>query len=453
MAEMSSRRELPESLEAEVSVLGAMLLDPSTVDTIAPMLRVEAFTRPAHAEIYRAILRLNDAHQGVDLVTVGEELKKAHKLDEVGGLEYLAQLVDSVPSAANAVHYARIVRERHVHRDLIRVANIILERASAGREESRQLLDDAERLIFEIAELGAHREVTEIKEILKRTFERIDRWRERGQRLTGLETGFHDLDDLTCGLQPAEFIVLAARPSVGKTSLALNILEYVGVRLQRPAVLFSMEMAQEQIVRNMLCSHARLDSHKLRRGMLNQSELTRLSMAAGRLSEAPLFIDDTPGLTIWEVRAKARRLRAQHKIELVAIDYLQLMEPPEVESREQQVAQISRGLKALARELEIPVLAVAQLNRGVEMRDDHRPRLADLRESGAIEQDADVVLLLHRPMMYRRGEGDENIPQDGAEPAKLYVAKQRNGPTGEVGLTFLTKFMRFENATQPRGEE
>ncbi len=448
------QKDLPQSLEAEVSVLGAMLLDDDIVDSVVPLLRPEAFSRPAHADIYRAVLALHDGRHGVDLVTVGEALKKAGKLDATGGLQYLAQLVDAVPSAANAEHYAHIVREKHVQRDLMRIGQDILGRAQAGKEESRVLLDEAQRLLFEVAERGARRSVAEMKDLMERVFEKIDHWRDRGERLTGLETGFYDLDDITSGLQPSDFIVLAARPSMGKTSLALNIIEHVGVRSNLPVLIFSMEMSQEQIARNMLCTHGRINSHHLRRGTLSSEELERLGMAADRLSNAPIFIDDSPGLTIYEVRAKARRLRSQRNIELCVVDYIQLMEPPKADSREQQVAQISRGLKQLARELQIPVIGVAQLNRGVEQRDDHRPRTADLRESGAIEQDADVVLLLHRPSMYRRADADaEPDSGGGGDVAELHVAKQRNGPVGVVPLTFIKHCMRFESCTSPpRGE-
>jgi replicative DNA helicase len=285
--------------------------------------------------------------------------------------------------------------------------------------------------------------IVELRDVLKVTFDRIDKGRERGDTYSGLPSGYVDLDDMTSGFQSGELIILAGRPSMGKSSLALNMIERIAIEQKKAAAIFSLEMSQEQIARNMLCCHARIDSHKLRRGMLADEEYPRLALAVGRLSEADIYIDDTSGLSCFEIRAKARMLRSRKKLDLLVIDYLQLMEGPNIDSREQQIAQISRGLKGLARELEIPIIAVSQLNRGPEIREEHRPRMSDLRESGAIEQDADVVLLIHRPSQYKWS--DESDLSDEDKVTELQIAKQRNGPTGVIRLSFLRQYMRFEN--------
>ncbi len=442
MAQALPHRELPHNSEAEVSVLGAMILLNDTIDVVTPIVKPEHFAGEAHTLIHESILRLHENSKAVDLVTLRNDLDSRKKLEAVGGSEYLAYLIDAVPSATNAEHYARIVRDKALSRDLISAVGEIQDQAYQDSKNPRELLDVAEQRVFRIAEGMMETKVHSIKDVLKSTFERIDKWSDREDRLTGLATGYYDLDDLTSGLQDSELIVLAARPSVGKTSLALNIAEYVAVKGESPVAFFSLEMSKEQLARNMLCSHARLDSHRLRRGLLQEKDHVRLALAVGTLSEAPIFVDDTPGLGLLELRAKARRLRAQRKIKLVIVDYLQLMGAPPADSREQQISAISRGLKTLARELGIPIIAVSQLNRGVERRDDHRPRMADLRESGAIEQDADVVLLLHREAYYTSRESDE----EEDTRAELIVAKQRNGPTGKVLLTFLKEFVRFESS-------
>lgn len=444
-------KELPQSLEAEVSVLGAMLLEPNVIDSVIPVLRPDSFARQSHQEIFQAIVKLHNEQTGVDLVPVMEELRRRGKLEEVGGAEYLAQLVDAVPSAANAAYYAEIVQEKAMKRGLIKACSQALANAFAGRQNARDLLDATQSELFHIAEEGMSKTVVELRDVLKTTFERIDKGRERGDTYSGLPTGFVDLDDLTSGFQNGELIVLAGRPSMGKTSLALNIIERVAIEQKKAAAIFSLEMSQEQIARNMLCCHARIDSHKLRRGMLADEDYPRLSLAVGRLSEAEIYLDDTSGLSCYEIRAKARMLRSRKKLDLLVIDYLQLMEGPNIESREQQIAQISRGLKALARELDIPVIAVSQLNRGPEAREEHRPRMSDLRESGAIEQDADVVLLLHRPSQYQWVEDRELSEED--KVTELQIAKQRNGPTGLVKLAFLRQYMRFENCTDVSNDE
>ena len=432
--------ELPHNLGAEVSVLGSMVLNNDTIDVVGPMLRPGSFFAASHQKIFSAMLSLHEQRRAVDLVTLGEELERAGDQEFVGGPEYLVSLVDAVPAAANVEHYAEIVQEKSFVRELLGVAREIFDAASSKGVRSRELLDEAESKIFHIAEQGMRSAVAPIREVIKDTFERIDKMRGLEGMVTGLATGFPDLDEITSGLQEGELIILAARPSMGKTTLALNILKHAGVNLHEPAVIFSMEMSREQLARNMLCSHAGIDSHSLRRGRLSPNQSQKLSFHVGALSEAPIYIDDTPGLNPFELRAKVRRLKAADGCKLVVVDYLQLMEASGGESRQMEIAYISRSLKGLAREMNIPVVAVSQLNRQLESRDDKRPRMADLRESGSLEQDADVVLLLHRESYFNHNKDDHS--------AELIVAKQRNGPTGVVNLTFLNRFLRFENSTE-----
>jgi replicative DNA helicase len=394
------------------------------------------FYKTAHQELYQAIVDVYDKGQPVDLVVLREELKKRSLLEKVGGVEYLMELEEAVPTIGNVEYYANIVREKAIKRNLIEVAATIQKQSFEESTDTEHLLDASERAIFDITQKKFNTASTKLNEILKETFSRIENLHDRQSRLTGLSAGFYDLDDLTCGLQPSELIIVAARPSMGKTSIVLNIVEHVGVVEKKPVVIFSLEMSAQQVAQNMLCSHARIDAHKLRMGFLDDKQWSDLSYGLGSLSEAPIFIDDTPGLTVLEIRAKARRLKAQYDIQLVAVDYLQLMESSRAENRQQEISVISRGLKSLARELKIPVIAVSQLNRSVESREGHRPRMSDLRESGSLEQDADVIALLHR---------DNYYDPDKDNTAELIIAKQRNGPTGVVKLAFLSHFMRFES--------
>lgn len=430
--------DLPQSIEAEISVLGSMILSNETIDVVIPLLPTNDFVSASHRKIYEAICSLHNEQHAVDLVTLREEMKRRGDLEAVGGVTYLSSLTDGVPAVVNVEHYAGIVREKAITRDLLGAAREIFDAASGSAMLSRELLDEAQAKIFQIAERGTRGDIAPIKAALKAAFEQIDRGREG--MLTGISTGFADLDELMSGMQNGELIIMAARPSMGKTSFALNILEHVGVHLGQPVVIFSLEMSREQLARNMLCSHARLDSHRVRRGRLTSRERESLPHYVGALSEAPIFLDDSPSLNCFELRAKVRQLKAAKGLKFAVIDYLQLLEGPHVNSREQQISGISRSLKSLAREMNIPVLAVAQLNRQVETRDDHRPRMADLRESGSLEQDADVVLLLHRPGYYDQSVDDQT--------AELIVSKQRNGPTGKVFLTFRRQFMRFEASTE-----
>ena len=429
-------RTMPQSIEAEMSVLGAMILDNEVINLVIPILNKLSFYKTAHRELYQAIVDIYDKGQPVDLVVLREELKKRSLLEKVGGVEYLMELEEAVPTIGNVEYYANIVREKAIKRNLIEVAATIQKQSFEESTDTEQLLDASERAIFDITQRKFNTASTKLNEILKETFSRIENLHDRQSRLTGLSAGFYDLDDITCGLQPSELIIVAARPSMGKTSLVLNVVEHVGVVEKKPVVIFSLEMSAQQVAQNMLCSHARIDAHKLRMGFLDDKQWSDLSYGLGSLSEAPIFIDDTPGLTVLEMRAKARRLKAQYDIQLVAVDYLQLMESSREENRQQEISVISRRLKSLARELKIPVIAVSQLNRSVESREGHRPRMSDLRESGSIEQDADVIVLLHR---------DNYYDPDKDNTAELIIAKQRNGPTGVVKLTFLSHFMRFES--------
>jgi replicative DNA helicase len=438
VAETMLERTLPQSIEAEMCVLGAMILDNEVVSLVVPILNKQSFYKTAHQELFQIIIDLYDKGIPIDLVILREELKKRSLLEKIGGEEFLLELESAVPTIGNVEFYANVVREKAVKRHLIEVASNIQKQAFDESVETDHLLDASERAIFDVTQKKFEVSSTKLNEILKDTFSRIESLHDRQSRLTGLSTGFYDLDDLTCGLQPSELIIIAARPSMGKTSLALNMVEHVGIVEKKPVIVFSQEMSAQQVAQNMLCSHARIDAHKLRRGFLEDKQWSALSYGMGSLSEAPIFIDDVPGLTVLEVRAKARRLKAQYNIQMVVVDYLQLMEAPRgIENRQQEISIISRGLKSLARELSIPVIAVSQLNRSVEAREGHRPRMSDLRESGSIEQDADVVVLLHRDKYYD--------PEKDDDTAELIIAKQRNGPTGVVKLTFLSHFMRFES--------
>ena len=429
-------RTMPQSIEAEMSVLGAMILDNEVISLVIPILNKLSFYKTAHQGLYQVIVDVYDKGQPVDLVVLREELKKRSLLEKVGGVEYLMELEEAVPTIGNVEYYANIIREKAIKRNLIEVAATIQKQSFEESTDTEHLLDASERAIFDITQKKFNTASTRLNEILKETFSRIENLHDRQNRLTGLSSGYYDLDDKTCGLQPSELIIFAARPSMGKTSLVLNIVEHVGVVEKKPVVIFSLEMSAQQVAQNMLCSHARIDAHKLRMGFLDDKQWSDLSYGLGSLSEAPIFIDDTPGLTVLEVRAKARRLKAQYDIQLVAVDYLQLMESSRGENRQQEISIISRGLKSLARELKIPVIAVSQLNRSAESREGHRPRMSDLRESGAIEQDADVIVLLHR---------DNYYDPDKDNTAELNIAKQRNGPTGVIKLAFLSHFMRFES--------
>jgi replicative DNA helicase len=376
------------------------------------------------------------------MVTLIEELKKEGSLDDLGGPGCIAGLASSVPTAANIAHYARIVKEKYILRSLINTSTNIIQESYESGVDVDNLLDRAERLIFDITQDKIEGKMVSLKEMVRSSIEMIDNLYQKKENVTGIPTGFHELDIMTAGLQPSDLIVIAGRPSMGKSALASSLTEHVGVVEKMPVGFFSLEMAKEQLVQRMLCSHARVNAHKVRTGFLSQSDWPRLVSAAGRLSEAPIFIDDTPAISILELRAKARRLKAQHDIKLVIVDYLQLMQgPARSENRQQEISEISRSLKALARELNVPLIAISQLSRAVEQRSDHRPQLSDLRESGAIEQDADVVILLLREEYYNQTEENKGI-------ADIIIAKQRNGPVDTLKLTFINEYMRFENLSK-----
>ena len=427
----------PFNIEAEISVLGSMLLDNEAINLVTELLRTDNFYKTSHQYIFDTIVNLYNKNNAVDLVILKDELKKQSLLEKVGGAEYLMELEESVPLASNVEYYAKIVREKTIKRDLITATAKIQQEAYNDSLESDELLDIAEKEIFDITQRKFSSPTTKLFNILHDTFDHISNLHDREGRLTGVSTGYYDLDDITSGLQNSELIIIAARPSMGKSSLVLNIAEHAGTKEKKPTLIFSMEMSAQQVAQNMLCSTAKIDAHLLRTGKLDDNQFSNLSLAMGDLSESEIFIDDTPGLGLLELRAKARRLKLQHNIQMIIVDYLQLMEGRKAENRQQEISGISRGLKALARELEVPVIAVSQLNRSVETRDGHTPRMSDLRESGSIEQDADVIILLHREDYYdptkRPGEVDLNI------------AKQRNGPTGKITLTFLRNILRFED--------
>jgi len=431
----------PHNRDAERSVLGSMLRDNGVIGDVVQILQRtgEDFYSDAHQKIYQAIVALYDKHHPADLVTLAEYLREQKQVEDVGGYPYFAELWDAAPTAANAEYYSRIVRDKSIVRNLIHASNEILRDAYDQAQPADEMLEQAERKIFDIAQMGITGQTYTLEQALAEAYDRIDTRHARDpMSISGLATGFVDLDEKTAGLQNSELIIVAARPSVGKTAYALNLARHVAVEEKQPVFFVSLEQSRIELAERMLCCQARVDSHKLRKGHLASDEMQRLIEAGGVLGKAKLFIDDTPGQGMLRISANARRLKMRHGIKVVFIDYLQLIEPDNRrDNRQEQVAIISRRLKFLARELQIPVVALAQVNRSSEDRQDHRPRLADLRESGSIEQDADTVMMLHRPEMYEPGQHEGTV--------EVLIAKQRNGPTGEITLTFLKQFMRFEN--------
>jgi len=432
----------PQNLDAETSVLGAMLLDKDAIANAIERISPDYFYKEANSRIYSAVVELYDANQPVDIVTLSEHLKKKKALESVGGAAYISSLIDAIPSAANVAHYLNIVREKALLRRLIQAASGIVGRCYEGGEDINEVLDDAERQIFEISQRRGSRGFVKVGDLIKHSIETVESLYQKKEYVTGVPSGYTDLDTVTAGFHPSDLIILAARPSMGKTSLALNIVENAAINNNIPCALFSLEMAREQLVLRMLCSHARVSAQNVRTGFISEKhDFPKLVNAAGKLSSAPIFIDDSPSLSALEMRAKARRLVATSGVGLIVIDYLQLMRASgrRAENRQQEISEMSRSLKALARELNVPIIVLSQLNREAEARPDHRPRLSDLRESGAIEQDADVVLLLFREEYY---EPDNEEVKGGAE---VIVAKQRNGPVGNIKLTFIEECTHFEN--------
>jgi len=439
--DLSLHKIPPQNLEAEESILSAILLDNSTLLDVLETLISEDFYRSAHAKMFAAITELFEKNEPVDLVTLANILKEKGQLDEVGGATYLAKLVDTAPLAVNAQHYARIIRDKASLRQLIERSNEIATRCFEDSGDVDDVIDFAEKAIFEIAGNKNKKSFYPLSQIIGQNIDALEERQGNKTMVTGVSTGFSRLDNLTSGFQNSDLIILAARPSMGKTALALNIARNAAIDANTPVVVFSIEMSKEQLSMRMLCSEARIDSSRLRSGFFSREDWVSLTNAAEVLSDAEIYIDDSPDLSAMAIRAKARRLKMDKNIGLVIIDYLQLMKGrASAERRDLEISEISRSLKALAKELDIPVVALSQLNRKLEERHDKRPQLSDLRESGALEQDADVVAFIYRDDVYNK---DENNPNKGI--AELLLKKQRNGPTGEVKLTFISTYTRFED--------
>ncbi|MDR0361226.1 MAG: replicative DNA helicase [Planctomycetota bacterium] len=433
-------RGLPYNLDAEQALLGGLILDPDQFDFIEGAINEEDFFSPAHGVVFAAMLALRKRQQPIDPVLLRNELKSAGRLDEIGGVTGLAVLTDAATSGAHVEHYAAIVQELSSLRRLIRVCSDSIRAASRPGASAIDILGEAETNIQAVTTRNFHGKILPMDEILKKTWDNMDKYLAGGEVISGLATGFAHLDELLTGLHEDELIIIAGRPAMGKSTFALNILRNVAAKTARPCVLFTLEMSAENIVRNMLAAQAKVEGQRMRNLRLSREEMEKLGAASGELNEAPIWIDETPAISLPELRGKARHLKVRHGIELIVIDYLQLMTASNLargRSREQEVSEISRSLKALAKELHIPVIALSQLSRKPEGRQDSRPILSDLRESGAIEQDADVVLMLHRPDYYNR--------EDHPGEAEVIIAKQRNGPTGTVNLTFINQHLRFEN--------
>jgi replicative DNA helicase len=435
---VAAERMLPHNLEAERSVLGAVLLHNEAFNHAAELIDARDFFRDAHRRIFEKMVILSERGEAIDLVTLKDELGRSGSLDDVGGPAYIASLVDGVPRAVNIEHYARIVKEKSTLRNLIYSANKILSSAYEAEEDASVILDRAEQDIFAIAEGSIREGFVSMRDLAHLSFETIEKAHARQQMITGVPTGFADLDELTAGFQPSDLIIIAARPSMGKTSLVLNIAQHVGIKTDMTVGIFSLEMAKEQLFLRLLQAEAGIDGHRLRTGFVGEKDWGKLSHALGTLSEAKIFIDDSPVIGVLEMRAKARRLKAEHGLHLLVVDYIQLMQGRgRFENRVLEVASISRGLKGLAKELKIPVVVLSQLSRAPESQR-RRPQLSDLRESGALEQDADVVLLI-----YREGQYDPTPENEGV--AEIIVGKQRNGPTGSIRLAFIKEHTRFES--------
>jgi replicative DNA helicase len=446
-ATATPERTLPHNLEAEKSVLGAILMHNEAFNYAAELIDSKDFFRDAHRRIFDKMVALSERNDAIDLVTLKEELARSNELDEVGGPAYIASLADGVPRSANVEHYARIVKEKATLRSLIQSANRILSDAYRAEEDADLILDGAEKAIFEIAEDRIREGFVPLRDLVQSSFATIERLQQHKGLVTGVPTGFVDLDELTSGLQPSDLVLVAARPSMGKTSFALNIAQHVGTQTDMTVGIFSLEMSKEQLFIRMLTAEARIDAHRFRSGYLNEKDYGRLSHALGTLAEARVFIDDSASLGVLEMRAKARRLQAEHGLHLLIVDYIQLMQGRgRFENRQTEIASISRSLKGLAKELRIPIVALSQLSRAPETRSDHRPQLSDLRESGALEQDADVVMFIFREEQYRDADGQPNQAAEGV--AEIIIGKQRNGPVGTAKLAFIKEHTRFENLAQ-----
>jgi replicative DNA helicase len=435
----------PQSLEAERAVLGAILLEPNLLPRAVELLIPEEFYKEAHRKIFAAMIQLFERGEAPDTIMVAETLRRDGVFEEVGGHTLLATLQEEGTVATQFAAYTAIVREKALLREMIRVAREIVEEGYEENDDVQGLLDRAEQMLFRISQRRFQRSAFPVREILDAAIKHIEMLYHRKEDITGLATGFNDLDKMTSGLQRSDFVIIAGRPSTGKTAFALNIAAHAAVELHRPALIFSLEMSKEQLVQRLICAEARVDSRNVRSGFMQQGEWSRIVNAAGRLHEAPLFIDDTANLSVLEARAKARRIMAEHRLELVVIDYLQLMQGRwRAENRQQEISEISRSLKALAKELNVPVVALSQLSRAVEARGEGLPRLSDLRESGALEQDADLIMFLARK---------ENAPDVEAGTTDLVIGKHRNGPTGRLELVFHAEYTRFDNLASPARRE
>jgi len=430
----------PQNLEAEQSILGAILIDNEALPKVLEILDPGDFYKLSHKKIFNAMTDLFDKNEPIDLITLTDQLKRKDELDAIGGLSYLSSLVDMTPTSANVRYHSKIVREKALLRGLIQSAQEISTKVYEDSLDAEDLVDYAEKAIFNISDKKIKASFVTLKDVIKDSFEMIEHLYDKKDTITGVPSGFSDLDELTTGFQRGDLIVVGGRPSMGKTAFALNVAQYVGLELREPVAIFSLEMAKEQLAFRMLCAEALVNSNSIRKGFIKKEDWHKLTSAASNLTGAPIFIDDSSGVTVLELRAKARRLKMEHGLSLIIVDYLQLMRGKgSFERREQEISDISRSLKGLAKELSVPVIAVSQLNRSVEQRRPPTPILADLRESGAIEQDADVILFLYRDEIYNK-EAKKGI-------AEIIIAKQRNGPTGNVHLSFLSNCTRFMNMT------
>jgi replicative DNA helicase len=443
-------RTAPRAPEAEQAVIAAMLMDTDAILRASEHVDDTMFYDERHRRIFRAMIAISQRSEVVDPVTLGNELNRRGELDASGGKEYIGELIDAVPTAANVEYHAKIVKEKALLRRLIETSTTIITEAFQGRSTAEELLDDAEQKIFQVSQQRGLQGFTRVKELMWPTMERIEALQRGGKTITGVASGFTDLDELTSGFQPSDLVIVAARPSMGKTALVLNIAQFAAIEKNVPVAVFSLEMSKESLVQRMLTAEGRVDAQKMRKGLLRDEDYSRLARAAGILSGAPIWIDDSAGITLLEIRSKARRLKADQDIGMVVIDYLQLIQgPTSSESRQQEISQISRSLKALAKELAVPVIALSQLSRAPEQRaGDHRPQLSDLRESGAIEQDADLVMFIYRQEIYDGPTDKDGNSLEGR--AEVIVGKQRNGPVGLVNLFFHKAYTRFENYTAPR---
>jgi len=447
-SDLSSHKLPPQNIEAEQSILGGVLIENEAINRVMEILNGDDFYRDAHRKIFNAMISLSERDEPADLVTLTNELRNANQLESIGGASYLASLIDMVPTAANIEYYARIVKEKAVLRKLIQTSTEIITQSYQDRGDVESFLDEAERAIFQISENKVKPSFYPIKKIVKESFKTIERLYEKKELITGVPSGFKDLDQRTAGFQPSDLIIVAGRPSMGKTAFCLNFVQYAAIEKKIPTAIFSLEMSKEQLVIRMLCSEAHVEGTRLRTGFLTESDWPKLTLAAGNLSDAPIYIDDTAALSALELRAKARRLNAEQGLGMIVVDYLQLMKgKTKAESRQQEISDISRSLKALAKELNIPVIAVSQLSRRTEERQGMRPQLSDLRESGAIEQDADLIIFIYRDEVYNRSEDNPNKGK-----AEVIIGKQRNGPIGKVELAFFDKFTTFKDLYRGEGE-